>query len=75
MIQAIEGGYKVAKDIAKYEKSITNGVFAKEVFYSCAEVLYDDLPNKCTIISRINDMPVSLRIVDRSIKDMATDVT
>ena len=64
MVQAIEGGYKVTDGIAKYGKPFTDGVFAKEAFPSCAEVLVDDLPNKCTIISKITDMPVSTRTVD-----------
>ena len=50
-------------------------MFVKEAFVNCAEVLFDDLPNKCIIISRIKDMPISLRTVERRIVDMATDVT
>ena len=47
----------------------------KEAFVSCAEVLFDDLPNKCTLISRIKDMPVSPRTVEGRITDIASDVT
>ena len=36
----------------------------KEAFVSCAEVLFDDLPNKCTLISRIKDISVSPRTVE-----------
>ena len=75
MIQAVEYGYKVAEDIAKYGKPFIDRVFAKQAFPSCAEVLFDDLPDKCTIISRIKDMAVSPRTVDRRINNMATDVT
>ena len=75
MIQTIEGGYKVAERIAKYGKPSTEGVFAKEVFPSCAEVLFDDLPSKCTITSSIKDMLVSSRTVDIPKIDMAIDVT
>ena len=71
VIQAIEGGYKVAEGIAEYGKPFADEVFAKEAFPSCAKVLFDDLPNKCTIILRINDVLVSPRTVN-SIKDMAT---
>ena len=67
--------YKVAEGIAKYGKPFTDGVFVKVAFLSCAEVLFDDLPNKCTIISRIKDMPVSPRTVERHITNMSTDVT
>ena len=50
-------------------------MFAKEASPSCAEVLFNDLPNKCAIILRIKDIPVSPRTVDRRIKDIATTVT
>ena len=50
-------------------------MFVKEVFLSFAEVLFDDLPNKCTTNLRIKDMPVSPRTVERLITDMTTDVT
>ena len=73
--QAIEGSYKVAERIAKHRKPFTDGAFVKEAFFSCTEVLFDDLPNKCTIISRIKDMPVSPRTVERHITNMSTDVT
>ena len=49
-------------------------MFVKETFANCAEVLFDDLPNKCIIISRIKDVPISPRSVERRIVDMATDV-
>ena len=73
--RTIEGSYKVAEVIAKNGKSFIDGVFVKEVFLNCAEVLFDDLPNKCTMISRIKDMPISLRTVERRITNMSTDVT
>ena len=73
--QTIEGSYKVEEDIAKDGKPFTDGVFVKVAFLSCAEVLFDDLPNKCTIIPRIKDMPVSSRAVERHITNMSTDVT
>ena len=50
-------------------------MFEKEAFLSCAEVLFDDLKNKCAIILRIKNMPVSPRTVERLISDMTTDVT
>ena len=50
-------------------------MFVKEAFLSYAEVLFDDLPKKCAIISRIKDMPVSPWTVEGRITDMATDVT
>ena len=50
-------------------------MFVKEAFLSCAEVLFDDLPNKCTIISRIKNTPVSSRTEERRIPNMSTNVT
>ena len=73
--QTIEGNYKVAEEIANYGKSFTDQVLVKEAFLSCAEVLFDDLPNKCTIISRIKDVHISPRTVERRIPDIAIDVT
>ena len=67
--------YKVAEVIAKHEKPFTNGMFVKEAFPSYAEVLFDDLPNKCTIIFRIKDMPVSPRTEERRNTNMSADVT
>ena len=73
--RTIEGNYKAAVAIAKNGKPFIDGVFVQEAFLNCAEVLFDDLPNKCTIVLRIKDMPVSSRTVVRCITDMATDVT
>ena len=61
--------------VAKNEKPFTDGVLVKEAFLNFAEMLFGDLPNKCTIISRIKDMHISPRTVERRITDMATDVT
>ena len=73
--RTIKGSYKIAEGIAKHGKPFVDELFVKEAFISCAEVLFDDSPNKCTLISRIKDMPVSPRTVERRITDMATDVT
>ena len=73
--QTIEGNYKVAEVIAKHGKPFTDGMFVKKAFLRCAEMLFDDLPNKCTIIVRIKDMPVSSRTEERRITNMSTDVT
>ena len=69
-----ECSYKAAECIAQHGKPFTDGVFIKEAFLSCADVLFDDLPNKSTIISRIQDMPVSARTIERRITDIAKDV-
>ena len=73
--RTIKDSYKIAEGIAKHRKPFIDKLFVKEAFISCAEVLFDDSPNKCTLILRIKDMPVSPRAVERRITDMATNVT
>ena len=76
MNRTIEGSYKVAEVIAKNGKPFTDMVFVKEAFLNCAEVLFDDLPNKCTIILRIKNMHTTYFSSDVCrTTDMATDVT
>ena len=62
-----ESSYKAAECIAQHGKLFFDGVFIKEVFLSCADVLFDDLPNKSTIILKIQDMPVSTRTIERRV--------
>ena len=69
-----ESRYKAAKCIAHHGKPFTGGVFTKEAFLSCADVMFDDLLDKSTIISRIQDIPVSARTIERRITDIAKDV-
>ena len=45
-----EGSYKIAQCIAKSGKTFTDGEYIKRAFLSCSDVLFDDLPNKDTII-------------------------
>ena len=73
--RATEGSYKVAQRIAKYGKPFTDEDYIKQAFQSCYDVLFDDLPSKNTIISRIKGMPVSARTVERRISEMATNVS
>ena len=68
-----ESSYKAAECIAQHENPFTDKVFIKEAFLSCADVLFDDLPNK-SIISRIQDMPVSARTIERRITGIAKEV-
>ena len=72
--RTIESSYKAAECIAQHGKPFTEGVFIKEAFLSCVDVLFDGLPNKSTIISRIQDMPVSARTTERRITDIVKDV-
>ena len=69
-----ESSYKAAEFIVQHGKLFTDGVFIKEAFPRCADVLFDDLPNKSTIISRIQDVPVSAQTIDGRITDIAKDV-
>ena len=50
-------------------------MFVNQAFLSCADVLFDDLPNKCSVISRIKDTPISSRTEERRITNMSTNVT
>ena len=72
--QITESSYKVAECIAKHGKPFTDGDFIKEVFINCSEVLFEDLPNKNVILSRIKNLPVSARTVERRAEDMVADV-
>ena len=69
-----ESSYKAAECIAQHRKPFIDGVFIKEAFLSFADVWFDDLPNKNTIISRIQDMPVSAWTIERRVTDIAKDV-
>ena len=46
----------------------------KKAFLSSANALFDDSPNKSTIISRIQVMPISARTIERRITDIPKDV-
>ena len=46
----------------------------KEAFLSSANALFDNLLNKSTIISRIQDMPVSARTIERRVTNIPKDV-
>ena len=69
-----ESSYKAAECIAQHGKPFTDGVFIKEAFFSCADALFVDLPNKSTINSGIPNMPVSARTIERRITHIAKDV-
>ncbi|XP_064110289.1 general transcription factor II-I repeat domain-containing protein 2A-like [Macrobrachium nipponense] len=70
-----EASYKLALCIAKHGKPFTDGDFIKAAFLECSEVLFDGITNKHVIISRIKDMPISARTVERRISEMADNVT
>jgi predicted transcriptional regulator YheO len=56
-------------------KPCTDGEYIMETFLSTAEILFNDLPNKETILSRIREIPASERSIERRITDMAENVT
>ena len=72
--QTTESSCKAKECIAKRGKPFTDGDFIKKVFINCSEVLFEDLPNKNVILSRIKNLPVSARTVERRVEDMAADV-
>lgn len=72
---ATEASYKVALCIAKHGKPFTDGDYIKEAFLDCSEMLFDGISNKNIIISKIKDMPVSARTVERRISEMAVNVS
>ena len=66
-----ESNDKAAECIAQHGKPFTDGVFIKEAFLGCADIMFDDLPNKSTIVLRIQDILVSARTIERRITDIA----
>lgn len=63
-----EASYNLANCIAKHGKPFTDGEYTKEAFLSCAETLFEDLPNKDTIKKR------SARTIQRCVEEMANYV-
>jgi hypothetical protein len=55
-------------------KPFTDGEYIKETFLSSAEILFSDLPNKETILSRIREIPAPARSIERRITDMAENI-
>ncbi len=71
---ATEASYRIAHCIAKHGKPFTDGEYIKEAFLSCSDTLFENLPNKETIKTRIKDIPTSARTVQRCIHEMAENV-
>ena len=69
-----KSSYKAAEYIAQHGTPFIDGVFIKEAFLSCADILFDDLPNKSNIILRIQDITVSAWTIERCITDIAEDI-
>ncbi|KAF7644751.1 hypothetical protein LDENG_00216470 [Lucifuga dentata] len=61
--------------VAKHGKTFTDGEYIKEAFLSTAEVLFEGLPNKDTMTSRIKEVPLSARTVERRLTEMAENVS
>ena len=73
--KATECSYKIAQYVPLKAKPFTDGEIVKETFLSSAEILFSDLPNKETILSRIGEILASPRSIKRRITDMAENVT
>ena len=65
---------KLQSALLNVENRLLMEYLQKKAFLSYADVLFDDLLNKSIIISRIRDMPVSARKIERRITDIAKDV-
>ncbi|XP_075058530.1 zinc finger BED domain-containing protein 5-like [Mixophyes fleayi] len=72
--QATESSYKIAQCIAKKGKPFTDGEYIKEAFIKVSEILFSDLSNKDTILSRIKDIPSSGRTIERRVTEMAENI-
>jgi len=70
-----ECSYKIAQCVASKAKPFTDGEFVKETFWSSAEILFSDLPNKETILSQSAEILASPRSIERRITDMAENIT
>lgn len=71
---AIDASYRIAHCIAKCGKPFTDFEYIKDALLCSSEVLFDGLPNKETIKTRIKEILVSAKSVERCIKEMADDV-
>ena len=69
-----EASFRISHCIGKHGKPFTDGEYIKEAFLSSSEVLFEGLPNQETIKSRIRDIPISARSVERRIEEMAENV-
>ena len=64
----LKAAIKFVQGIAKGGKPISDREYIQEPIHSSSEVIFDGLPNKDTIISRIKD--ISARTVEKFITDM-----
>lgn len=72
--QVTECSFKIAQSLAQKGRPFTDGEFMKQTFLSTGEILFDDLPNKDTILARIRDIPASARTIERRITEMTQNV-
>ncbi len=67
--------FVAAQEIARHGKPCTNGDYIKELVIKISEHVFSDFKNKCEIIQKIKDMPLSAKTVkDKTIK-MAANIT
>ncbi|CAB4057468.1 unnamed protein product [Lepeophtheirus salmonis] len=69
-----EASYNLASYIGKHKKLFTKGEYINEALLSYKETVFDNLPNKESITSRINYIVTSFRTVQRLGLDENVDV-
>ena len=75
MNKATECSYKIVECVALKGKPFTDGEYIKETFLSRAEIFFGDLQNNKVIFSRIREIPVSVRSIERRITDLVENIT
>ena len=64
-----------AQEIVRHGKLFTDGEYGKESFLKISEHLFAEFKNKCEIVQKIREMPLSVKTVkDKTIK-MAENIT
>ena len=67
--------FQVSHTISLHRKPLSDDAYIKEAFKTCAEMLYEDFPNKTDILKRIDELPVAKNTVKDRIIAMNQDVT
>ena len=67
--------FQVSCTMALHGKPLSDGVYIKEAFKTCSEMLFEDFPNKTDILKRIDELPVARNTVKDRIIAINQDVT
>ncbi|CAI9721645.1 Hypothetical predicted protein [Octopus vulgaris] len=73
--KANECSYTITQCIAEKGKPFTDGEFIKKAFLRSAKILFSDLPNTETILSQFQEIPASVRSIERCITDVTENIT